>query len=77
MKLCEKPAKPKDQRNRRQRGQALLEYAFLVGLTAAIALGLSVSFRQIIQRWLFAFNANLEQELESGSYPGRESIWEN
>jgi len=64
----------------RQRGQALVEYVLLIGIAASVSLGFMFTFKDFMQQGILKFNAVLERDLRTGSYPdagGPVGIWDN
>lgn len=62
---------------KRERGQATLEYALLMGTAAALGLGFYSSFQGTINQAVVGFNAILEKELVSGNFNESRTTWEN
>ena len=67
---------PASKKSDLQSGQALLEYALLLAVAAILSVGFTATFKGIITQGMYTFNAVMEQELATGSYPGKD-LWEN
>jgi len=59
------------------KGQALVEYALLIGIAAVLSVGFFVTFSGLIQEGITHFNALLERDLRAGSFNEVITIWEN
>ena len=60
--------KLKSKFRRSKSGQALLEYVALLGLGAAVCLGIVKTVNEAIGNGIIIFNAALEVDLRSGSF---------
>ncbi|MBI3556591.1 MAG: hypothetical protein HY074_10045 [Deltaproteobacteria bacterium] len=63
--------------NKRQGGQATVEYVLLIGVAALIGVGFMSAFTPIIQQGILTFNVTLETELVSGGFTEAAQNWEN
>jgi hypothetical protein len=60
---------------RGQAGQALLEYALLIGVAAVLSLSFSAFFTNTMGQGVQTFNAALEAELRAGGYPEAPNVF--